>query len=524
MSDSSTPRPAPARLRVFLCHATVDKPDVRDLYTRLEAEHMDVWFDEESLLGGKDWRLEIQKAVRQVDAVIVCLSPESTSGRASYLQEELKCVLEVAEEQVEGTIFLIPLKLRPCQIPETLERWQAVTLYDDRGFERLMRSLRERGQALGLDSLRSKPPALPSSLAQGEFVAAAKNYESWLRQIITVVEPDLERKHEQMKASMFAFFRASYFRWAGLFPVICPDMIKAPSVLSVGDLHVSNFGTWRDRDGRLAWGVNDFDEAAPLPFTNDLVRLAASGLLIVTVNNLKISPEDTCEAILEGYRDMLDRNGRPFIISEKHGWLRSLARDAQPDPEAFWEKLANCETVKDDLPESAKSALEGHLPSTRTPYRVVRRVAGVGSLGRQRFVAIADWAGGRIAREVKALTPPATSWINREGTHRNTHYAEVLNTAVRARDLCADVFESWIVRRLAPDTTRIEVSHVGKVQTQRRLLKAMGREAANVHLGTLGSKELITNDLAKRPINWLLRAAEDMIEAIRRDWWEWRRI
>ena len=44
----------------------------------------------------------------------------------------------------------------------------------------------------------------------------------------------------------------------------------------VGDLHVENFGTWRDVEGRLVWGVNDFDEAYALPYTNDLVRLVAS--------------------------------------------------------------------------------------------------------------------------------------------------------------------------------------------------------------------------------------------------------
>jgi len=37
-----------------------------------------------------------------------------------------------------------------------------------------------------------------------------------------------------------------------------------------------NFGTWRDGDGRLVWGVNDFDEAAVMPYPLDLVRLAAS--------------------------------------------------------------------------------------------------------------------------------------------------------------------------------------------------------------------------------------------------------
>jgi hypothetical protein len=46
--------------------------------------------------------------------------------------------------------------------------------------------------------------------------------------------------------------------------------------MAVGDLHLENFGIWRDAEGRLVWGVNDFDEAHPMAFTNDLVRLAVS--------------------------------------------------------------------------------------------------------------------------------------------------------------------------------------------------------------------------------------------------------
>ena len=53
-------------------------------------------------------------------------------------------------------------------------------------------------------------------------------------------------------------------------------MREAPRVLSVGDAHVNSYGTWRDAEGRLCWGIDDFDEAWPLPYTNDLVRLATS--------------------------------------------------------------------------------------------------------------------------------------------------------------------------------------------------------------------------------------------------------
>jgi len=66
---------ADRKLRVFLCHSSQDKPIVRELYQKLAAEGwIDPWLDEEKLLPGQDWDMEIEKTVEAADAVIVCLS------------------------------------------------------------------------------------------------------------------------------------------------------------------------------------------------------------------------------------------------------------------------------------------------------------------------------------------------------------------------------------------------------------------------------------------------------------------
>ena len=77
-----------------------------------------------------------------------------------------------------------------------------------------------------------------------------------------------------MAQDALSFLCATFYRWAQLFPALCAKLARAPKVLGIGDLHVENYGTWRDAEGRLVWGINDFDEACPLPYTNDLVRLA----------------------------------------------------------------------------------------------------------------------------------------------------------------------------------------------------------------------------------------------------------
>src|ERR1700683_3875405 len=95
---------------------------------------------------------------------------------------------------------------------------------------------------------------------------ATTSYESWMRTHTTVVDSDLRSKREQMKSALFLFFRGTFYRWAQLWREICSDLNRAPRVIAVGDLHVNSFGTWRDAEGRMAWGVDDFDDSYPLHY------------------------------------------------------------------------------------------------------------------------------------------------------------------------------------------------------------------------------------------------------------------
>jgi hypothetical protein len=135
-------------LRVFLCHSSTDKVLIRDLYRRLSAEGIETWLDEENLLPGQEWDQEIRKAVRGSDAVLACLSRSATT-KPGYLQKEIKLALDVADEQPEGTIFLIPLRLEDCEVPDRLRRWQWVNFYEPNGYGHLMRSLAARAAAIG---------------------------------------------------------------------------------------------------------------------------------------------------------------------------------------------------------------------------------------------------------------------------------------------------------------------------------------------------------------------------------------
>lgn len=146
--------PEPRKLRVFLCHASQDKPVVRELYQRLLAEGwIDPWLDEEKLLPGQDWNLEIEKAVETSDAVVVCVSSISIS-KEGYIQRELRRVLSIAEEKLEGAIFLLPVRLDECEIPRQLRDKQFLDYFPgmrrDSAFEKLKFSLKLRKDVLGI--------------------------------------------------------------------------------------------------------------------------------------------------------------------------------------------------------------------------------------------------------------------------------------------------------------------------------------------------------------------------------------
>jgi Uncharacterized protein conserved in bacteria (DUF2252) len=354
-------------------------------------------------------------------------------------------------------------------------------------------------------------------------VKATRLFEEWLGRRTELIKKDLRLKHTNMKAAVFPFLRATYYRWAQLWPEVCSDLAKGPRVLAVGDLHVENFGTWRDTEGRLIWGVNDFDEAHPAAYANDLVRLAVSAHLAVEAGHLPLEKKDICDAIVDGYRSAIEEGGMPFVLGEKQQWLRKIAESELRDPAHFWEKMDALPTVKGDVPVSAIEAIEHLMPAHELAYRLTHRVAGLGSLGHARYVAIAEWRGGRIAREAKALVSSAYYWAEKVGGSLEILYQTIASRAVRCPDPFVQLRGRWIVRRLSPHCSRVELSTLKAESTEIRLLHAMGSETANIHLGTPTARKPILTHMKKQKNRWLHAATEAMVEATGDDWRLWKK-
>ena len=355
-----------------------------------------------------------------------------------------------------------------------------------------------------------------------DIVESTAEFEKWAGRHVNLIRSDVRLKHRDMAKAPFPFFRATFYRWAQWWPIVCRDLARAPKVLTVGDLHVENFGTWRDLEGRLIWGINDFDEAWPAAYTVDLIRLVTSAYLAIRAEHLEIPRSRACEAIEQGYRDSLAKGGGPFVLAEKHKWLRLLALSELRDPVVFWKKILACPRYKGKLPKDVWTLVRGSMPLRTQNYELRSRIAGLGSLGHPRVLALATWDAAHIVREAKQLTPSA--WIWSQNLRAATILSrKLIENAVRIRDPHVHFAEHWIVRRLAPDCCHIEIQSLPEERDEERLAYEMGWETANIHFGSPRAIPAVKRDLARRKGRWLHKAAKAMQRVTLDDWKLWRR-
>ena len=356
-----------------------------------------------------------------------------------------------------------------------------------------------------------------------DIVESTRRFETWLRRKIPVVEADLAFKHERMRADPFLFFRATFYRWMQLWPKECPKLARTHKVLAGGDLHLENFGTWRDAEGRLAWGVNDFDEAHPMAYANDLVRLAVSSLLCLHGQpELKITSATIFNKLIEGYSAAVAAGGEPFVLMESHPKLRKMATQERRQPAEFWKRLEakTTQVPEKELPGSLRRYFRKFLPKGAEPsYRVVKTPKGLGSLGRRRFLALTMWEGGMMAREGKDVVPSAYLWASGERTGQGNPWLEkTVRAAVRCADPYYIVKGRWLVRRLGPFCSRIDIEEVKHHEDLALLHRCMGWETANIHLGTPKVRKVLARSLDRLPKAWLSDASQLLFEKSLKDW------
>ncbi len=152
--------------QIFLCHASEDKTQVREVYQRLrEIEGFKPWLDEEDLVGGQLWEQEIPQALQASDFIVIFFSQNSIR-KIGYVQNEFKLALDAWRQTPEGVIRTIPVRLETCDVPAEFRRFHWIDLFDEGGVERLVRSIRvglAQRQQEPIPQPEAPPPAEPTT-------------------------------------------------------------------------------------------------------------------------------------------------------------------------------------------------------------------------------------------------------------------------------------------------------------------------------------------------------------------------
>lgn len=132
-------------LRVFIAYDKDDEQKVRDLYGKLKAQPgIDPWLDRESEI--KDipreakelWGPPLEKALREADCAMICLSRESIANRNYFQKKEVPFILKTAKEERELDTYVILVKLEQCTTPRKYEAWEVSDLYVEGGYDKLL--------------------------------------------------------------------------------------------------------------------------------------------------------------------------------------------------------------------------------------------------------------------------------------------------------------------------------------------------------------------------------------------------
>lgn len=375
-----------------------------------------------------------------------------------------------------------------------------------------------------------------------DIVESTTRYDAWLSAQLRgdIFQEDIDGKHRKMAADAFQFLRATYWRWAELIQTekAFATLMRGPEVVAVGDIHVENFGTWRDPEGRVIWGVNDFDEAARMPYGIDLVRLAASAVLADVKG---VSAALAANAIVEGYRAGL-QSPTVFVLDAAHTGLRETFVADEGERAEFWKKMTPDGELKKarknakkarrkpaprprPIPAPYRTALNASLPASNILLQSWYRTAGTGSLGRPRWVGRGDWHNSPIVREAKAIVP--SGWTR--GRARQPLWCEkIARGKYRSGDPWYHLRGSILVRRLSPNNRKLELDAVEDKRTlvNVSILRHMGRDLAAIHLGIADRRAAIRRDLgrnARKFTKWV-RAAVKLVRRDQRAWEkDWKR-
>lgn len=133
-------RENPRETRVFFCYTHRDRERVADYYERLTRRGFQVFRDDESITGGKDWELTISDAIKAAHRFVFFLSRNSYN-RSGPMRFEINQALRRQDGWPKNSTFFIPARLEECGIEKDIRQFQVVDVFRPDGFARLLKAL-----------------------------------------------------------------------------------------------------------------------------------------------------------------------------------------------------------------------------------------------------------------------------------------------------------------------------------------------------------------------------------------------
>jgi len=130
------------KAQLFLSYAREDEAEVAKLYQGLSDAGFKPWMDKKDIHPGEHWPSRIPEAIRSSDFFLACLSPNSVNKRG-FLQTEIKEALDIWQQHLISDIYIVPVWLEHCPMPESLRDFQAVDISEKNGWPRLVGAIRE---------------------------------------------------------------------------------------------------------------------------------------------------------------------------------------------------------------------------------------------------------------------------------------------------------------------------------------------------------------------------------------------
>lgn len=146
--------------KIFISYTRRDKKIVRQIYKELKSAGCSPWLDVEDILPGENWRRAINKAIEEADIFLAILSENSVDKRG-VIQREIRLALDKMDELLPGDVFIIPLRIDDCEIPERLKHLQVLDWDDGNGKRKLLQAIQNECMEQEYGGLRNH--CLPES-------------------------------------------------------------------------------------------------------------------------------------------------------------------------------------------------------------------------------------------------------------------------------------------------------------------------------------------------------------------------